>query len=136
MKTIKKKAFTCECGGFSTLHNKSRHLKSKFHLQYMERVMSSTDSTIPVVPPITDTQLVRGICYIPLEQFENIKQQVDVNEDHFYFSNHYDFMHHQQFEHQLLTYNCFRITTSAIIGSAVRLGRYPLTSFDIIRSNL
>jgi hypothetical protein len=90
--TRRKQTFTCGCGGIITMHNKSRHLKTKFHLQYMERVMLAT---IPVVPPITDVQLVRGICYIPLEQFENIKQHKDINDDHFYFSNHYDYMHHQ-----------------------------------------
>jgi DNA polymerase sigma len=91
-----KQTFSCECGKVSTWSHKSRHLKSKIHIQYMERVMSSTDSTIPVVqvvPPITDTQLTRGICYIPLEQFENIKQQEEINDDHSYSSNHYDFMH-------------------------------------------
>jgi hypothetical protein len=93
--TRRKQTFTCECGEIGTVHHKSRHIKTKFHLQYMERITSSTDSTIPVVPPITDTQLTRGICYIPLEQFENIKQQEDINDDHFYSSNHYDFMHSQ-----------------------------------------
>jgi hypothetical protein len=93
--TRRKQTFSCECGGIITVHNKSRHLKSKFHLQYMERVMSSTDSTIPVVPPITDTQLVRGTCYIPLDEkeFENTKQHKEINDDHFYFSNHCDFMY-------------------------------------------
>jgi hypothetical protein len=92
----RKQTFICECGKVITVHNKSRHFNSKFHLQYMERVKSSTDSTIPVVqeiPPQTDTQLTRGICYIPLEQFENIKQQEEINDDHSYSSNHYDFMH-------------------------------------------
>jgi hypothetical protein len=93
--TRRKQTFTCECGKTSTWCMKSRHFKSNFHLQYMERIISSTDSTIPIVPPITDTQLFRGICYIPLEQFENIKQQKEINDDHFYFSNHYDFMYQQ-----------------------------------------
>jgi hypothetical protein len=91
--TRRKKTFTCECGEIGTVHHKSRHLKTKFHLQYMERVMSSTDSTIPVVPSITDIRFDCGICYIPLAQFENIKQQKDMNDDHLYFSNHYDFMY-------------------------------------------
>jgi hypothetical protein len=91
--TRRKQPFTCECGKTSTWDNKSRHLKSKFHLQYMERIMSSTDSTIPVVPPITAEQFDCGICYIPLAQFENTKQNKEINDDHLYFSNHYDFMH-------------------------------------------
>jgi hypothetical protein len=95
--TRRKQTFTCECGRVTTWGNKSNHLKTKFHLQYMERIMSSTDSTIPdmTIEDDADTQLVHGICYIPLAQFENIKQQKEINDDHFYFSNHYDFMHHQ-----------------------------------------
>jgi hypothetical protein len=85
--------FICQCGSQTTHGHKSNHFKTKHHLQYMERVVLSTDSTIPVVPLITDTQLVRGICYIPLEEFENIKQQKDINEDHLYSSNYYDYMH-------------------------------------------
>jgi hypothetical protein len=88
--TRRRQTFTCECGEISTWDHKSRHLKTKFHLQYMESIMLTT---IPVVPPITDTQLVRGICYIPLAQFGNIKQQEQINDDH--FSNHYDYMHQQ-----------------------------------------
>jgi hypothetical protein len=91
--TKRKKTFNCECGEIGTVHHKSRHLKIKFHLQYIERIMSSTDSTIPVVPPQTNIQLTCGICYIPLAQFENTKQQEEMNDDHFYMSNHYDFMY-------------------------------------------
>jgi hypothetical protein len=93
--TRRKKTFTCQCGEVGTVNHKSRHLKTKFHLQYIERVMQLTDLTIPTMPSITTEQLVSGICYIPLEQFENIKQQEDINDDHFYSSNHYDFMHSQ-----------------------------------------
>jgi hypothetical protein len=88
--TRRKKTFTCECGKVLTWDHKSHHLKTKFHLQYVESIILTT---ITVVLPITDEQLVRGICYIPLEEFQNIKQQVDVNVDHFYFSNHYDYMY-------------------------------------------
>jgi hypothetical protein len=58
--------------------------------KYMNR-----DTVVQVVPPITDMQLVQGICYIPLAQFENIKQQKEINDDHSYFSNHYDYMYQQ-----------------------------------------
>jgi hypothetical protein len=88
--TRRKQTFTCECGGIITVRNKSRHFITKFHLQYMERIPVVQSQ---VVPPITDTQLSRGICYIPLAQFENIKQQEEINDDHFYFSNHYDYMY-------------------------------------------
>jgi hypothetical protein len=93
--TKQKKAFTCECGKTSTWGHKSKHFKTMFHKEYMKRVMSSTDSTTPdmTIEDDADTQLVRGICYIPLEEFQNIKQHKDINDDHFYFSNHYNFMH-------------------------------------------
>jgi hypothetical protein len=55
--TRRKQTFTCGCGGIITMHHKSRHLKTRFHLQYMESILLST---IPAVPPITDTQLVSG----------------------------------------------------------------------------
>jgi hypothetical protein len=89
--------FECECGNISTWFHKSRHFKSIFHKQYMERVMVEADSTSPIktIDDDADTQLVRGICYIPLAQFENMKQQEEINDDHFYFSNHYDYMHQQ-----------------------------------------
>jgi hypothetical protein len=100
----RKQTFICECGGIITVRNKSRHLKSKFHKQYMNRdtvvqvvqsvvVQVVQSVVVQVVPPIIDTQLNRGICYIPLEQFENIKEQEEMNEDHFYMSNHNDYMH-------------------------------------------
>jgi hypothetical protein len=59
--------------------------------------MVEADSTTPITTTDddADTHLVRGICYIPLAQFENIKQQKEINDDHFYFSNYYDFMHQQ-----------------------------------------
>jgi hypothetical protein len=56
--------------------------------KYMNR-----DTVVQVVPPITDLQIICGICYIPLAQFENTKQQEEMNEDHFYMSNHNDYMH-------------------------------------------
>jgi hypothetical protein len=61
----------------------------------MERLMLEAESTTPIttIDDDADTQLVRGICYIPLEQFENIKQHKDINDDHLYFSNHYNYMH-------------------------------------------
>jgi hypothetical protein len=92
--TKRKKTFTCECGKTITWGEKTRHFKSKFHLQYIESIILTT---IPITTTDDDveTQLVRGICYIPLAQFENIKQQKEINDDNFYFSNHYDFMHHQ-----------------------------------------
>jgi hypothetical protein len=91
------RTFTCGCGKQCSNNYKFAHSKTKFHKQYMERVMLEADSTTPdtIIDDDADTLLVRGICYIPLEQFENIKQQEDINEDHFYFSNHYDYMHQQ-----------------------------------------
>jgi hypothetical protein len=93
--TRRRQTFTCECGEINTWCNKSRHLKRKFHKQYMERLMLEAESTTPIttIDDDADTQLVRGICYIPLEQFENIKQHKDINDDHLYFSNHYNYMH-------------------------------------------
>jgi hypothetical protein len=89
--------FKCECGKVSTWSHNSRHLKRKFHLQYMESVMLANISIVPIMPPITDTRFDCGICHIPLDQeeFENTKQQKEVNDDHFYFSNHYDYVHQQ-----------------------------------------
>jgi hypothetical protein len=75
------------------LGNKSNHLKTKFHLQYVESIPVVPVVQSQIVPPITAIQLTRGICYIPLAQFENIKQQEEINDDHLYFSNHYDFMY-------------------------------------------
>jgi hypothetical protein len=93
--TKNKQTFTCECGKTITWCNKTRHLNSKIHKQYMERIILASIPIIPVVPPITDTQFDCGICHIPLdeEEFENTKQQKDINDDHLYLSNHYDFMH-------------------------------------------
>jgi hypothetical protein len=92
--TRRRQSFTCECGMVGTWCNKFRHLKSKFHKRYMESIMLAT-TPITTTDDDDDTQLVRGICYIPLAQFENIKQQEQINDDHFYFSNHYDYMHQQ-----------------------------------------
>ena len=86
----------CECGKHYSNNSKSQHFKSIFHKQYMERLI--LDTTIPVVqevPLIADICLERGICHIPLAQFENIKHQEEINDDHFYFSNYYDYMHQQ-----------------------------------------
>jgi hypothetical protein len=91
--TKNKQTFTCECGRVGTWCMKSRHFKSKFHLQYVESIPVVPVVQSPVVPPITAIQFDCGICYIPLEQFENIKQHKEINDDHFYFSNHYDYMY-------------------------------------------
>jgi hypothetical protein len=91
--TRQKQTFSCECGKVITWGMKSRHFKTKFHLQYVESIPVVPVVQSQAVPPITTEQLVRGICYIPLAQFENIKQHKEMNEDHFYFSNHYDYMY-------------------------------------------
>jgi hypothetical protein len=93
--TKSKKSFTCECGKTITWGYKSKHFKTKFHLQYMERIPVVPVVQSQVVPPITAIQFDCGVCYIPLdeEEFENTKQQKDINDDHLYLSNHYDFMH-------------------------------------------
>jgi hypothetical protein len=38
MATKQKRPFTCECGKTITWSEKSKHFKTKFHLQYMERI--------------------------------------------------------------------------------------------------
>jgi hypothetical protein len=90
--TRQKQTFSCECGKVITWGMKSRHFKTKFHLQYVESIPVVPVVQSQAVPPITAEQLVRGICYIPLAQFENTKQHKEINDDHFYFSNHYDYM--------------------------------------------
>jgi mannitol-specific phosphotransferase system IIBC component len=90
----RKQTFICECGKTSTWCNKTRHLNSKIHKQYMECVMLAT-APITTIDDDVENQLVRGICYIKLDQeeFENIKQHKEINDDHFYSSNHYDYMY-------------------------------------------
>jgi CHAT domain-containing protein len=96
IETKNKQTFTCECGRVGTWIMRSRHLKSKFHKQYIESIILA-----PIPDMTTDdetaTQLTRGICYIPLDQgeFENTKQHKEINDDHLYFSNHYDYMYQQ-----------------------------------------
>ena len=56
-----------------------RRLNKDFMYRYGKYM--NPNMVVQVVPLSTDIYLVRGICYIPFEQFEKIKQQEDINDD-------------------------------------------------------